>query len=205
MEKTKTVGRMTAALEQGLLRPVLSLTAAGDPAASRRFLELLRVPEAGCTELPVLRAALDRQGNIHCAENVGLNQGGSTLADPTHRSLVTDVVRTLARRYSDSSVAIDTATVNPARLSGLPGMRKAKGSPRPERPWRLATLDGIGPHPVASRCGDPQAEAQVMARSVRIHLAGTSGIPGPASLQANPWPRRWMRFHKRCSPPRTTR
>ena len=75
--------------------------------------------------------------------------------DPTHRTLATDVVGTLACRYSDSSVVIDTATVNPARLIDLPGTRKAKGSPRPERPWRLATLDGIGPHPVASRCGDP--------------------------------------------------
>ena len=74
MEKTKTVDRMTAALEQGLLRPALSLAAACDPAATRRFLKLLRVPEAGCTELRVLRAALDRQGNIHCAENFGLNR-----------------------------------------------------------------------------------------------------------------------------------
>jgi hypothetical protein len=116
---------------------------------------LVQVPEVGCTDLRVLRAALERQGNIRRAEDVGLHQGGSTLADPTHRSLVTDVVGTFARRYSDSSVVIDTATVNPARLIGLPGTRKAKGYPRSERPWRLATLDGIGPHPVASRCGDP--------------------------------------------------
>jgi hypothetical protein len=54
--------------------------------------------------------------------------------DPTHRTLATDVVGTLACRYSDSSVVIDTATVNPARLIDLPGTRKAKGSPRPERP-----------------------------------------------------------------------
>jgi hypothetical protein len=39
---------------------------------------------------------------------------------------------------------IDTATVNPSRLIGLPGTLKAKGSPRPDRPWRLATFDGIG-------------------------------------------------------------
>ena len=54
-------------------------------------------------------------------------------------------VGTLARAYSDQAVVIDTSTVNPARLIGLPGTRKAKGSPRPDRPWRLVTLDGIGP------------------------------------------------------------
>lgn len=65
--------------------------------------------------------------------------------DPHHRSLVAEAVRVLDRDYSDSSVRIDPATVNPARLIGLPGTLKAKGSHRPERPWRLATLEGIGP------------------------------------------------------------
>ncbi len=41
-----------------------------------------------------------------------------------------------------------------------------------------------------------------MARSVRIHLASTSGSAGPALLQADPWPRRWMRNDEGCSPPR---
>ena len=80
MEKTKTIGRVMAALEQGLLRPSSAVAAACDPAATRRFLELLRAPEVNCTEFRVLRAGLDRQGKIRRAEDVGLHQGGSTLA-----------------------------------------------------------------------------------------------------------------------------
>jgi hypothetical protein len=64
--------------------------------------------------------------------------------DPSHRALVAESVRLIASRYSDASVIIDTATVNPARLISLPGTIKAKGSPRPQRPWRFVTLDGIG-------------------------------------------------------------
>lgn len=64
--------------------------------------------------------------------------------DPSHRELVVEVVRLLASQYSDAAVIIDTATVNPARLISLPGTIKAKGSPQPQRPWRLVTLDGAG-------------------------------------------------------------
>jgi hypothetical protein len=270
---TTTAGRSSSAVEQGLLRPASAIAAGGDPGAARRFLELLRAPETGCTELRVLRAGLDRQGNIRRAEDVGLHQGGSTLAgwyddierltaqarrlrsvsvyvtinpvrldllarcdnrlgrvrhttrdsdvvclrwlyldidpvrppdisssdselaaavarrdailgdcpelsasavwgrsgnggwvlirlpdypnDPAHRTLVIDAVGALSRVYSDSSVVIDTATVNPARLIGLPGTLKAKGSPRPERPWRFVTLDGIGCRVRAPRRDDP--------------------------------------------------
>jgi hypothetical protein len=63
--------------------------------------------------------------------------------DAEHRGLVAETVRALSREYSDDAVVIDTATVNPSRLIGLPGTLKAKGSPRPDRPWRLATLDGV--------------------------------------------------------------
>jgi hypothetical protein len=65
--------------------------------------------------------------------------------DAVHRGLIAETVRTLAREYDDDAVVIDTATVNPSRLIGLPGTLKAKGSHRPDRPWRLATLDGAGP------------------------------------------------------------
>lgn len=65
--------------------------------------------------------------------------------DPPHRALVAEAVGAIARSYSDAAVLIDTATVNPARLIGLPGTLKAKGSDRPGRPWRLVTLDGAGP------------------------------------------------------------
>jgi hypothetical protein len=71
--------------------------------------------------------------------------------DPAHRGLVAEAVGTIARIYSDQAVVIDTSTVNPARLMGLPGTRKAKGSPRPDRPWRLVTLDGVGPGADAPR------------------------------------------------------
>lgn len=37
MEKTKTLGCVTAALEQGLLRPASAVAAVCDPAATRRF------------------------------------------------------------------------------------------------------------------------------------------------------------------------
>ena len=81
MEKTKTPGCVTAALEQGLLRPASAVAAVCDPAATRRLLEWLRgSPEVNCTEFRVLRAGLDRQGEIRRAEDVGLHQGGSTLA-----------------------------------------------------------------------------------------------------------------------------
>jgi hypothetical protein len=267
MEGVTIAGRLSRAVEQGLLRPASAVAAGHDPAVTRRFLELLRTPEIGCTELRVLRAVFDRRGNIRRAEDVGSRQGGSTLGgwyndverltaqarrlrgvsgyvtinpvrfdllarcdnrmgrvrhttrdvdvvclrwlyldidpvrppeisssdselaaavarrdailgghpelapsaiwgrsgnggwilirlpdypnDPPHRALVAEAVRTISRQYSDASVLIDTATVNPARLIGLPGTLKAKGSPRQERPWRLVTLDGIGPRIVA--------------------------------------------------------
>ena len=61
MEKTKTLGCVTAALEQGLLRPASAVAAVCDPAATRRFLELLRgsrcqlhrVPGFACRPRPV--------------------------------------------------------------------------------------------------------------------------------------------------------
>lgn len=66
-------------------------------------------------------------------------------SDAKHRGLIAETVRALGREYNDDAVLIDAATVNPSRLIGLPGTIKAKGSPRPDRPWRLATLDGVNP------------------------------------------------------------
>ena len=85
--------------------------------------------------------------------------------DPAHRTLVAEAVKAVSRRYSDPEVVIDTATVNPARLMGLPGTIKAKGSPRPERPWRPVTLDGMG-RGLGGRCVGPPADG------------GGSGLPG---------------------------
>jgi hypothetical protein len=64
--------------------------------------------------------------------------------DSVHAAIAARAVSTFDRRYSDNRVRIDTATANPARLIGLPGTVKAKGSNRPERPWRQVTLDGVG-------------------------------------------------------------
>ena len=261
MSSALLTGRLAEAVDQGRLRPASDLPAGPAPAVTRRFLEQLRRPEAGCIELRVLRTCWDR-GKIRRADDVRPGFGGFTLAgwfrdiepltaqarllrgvsgyvtinpvspsllarsdrlmrvrhttrdvdivclswlyldidavrppdissteaelaaalarrdlildenpelaasalwgcsgnggwilirlpdypnDPAHRGLVTQVVRTLARTYSDAAVVIDTAPINPARLIGLPGTVKAKGANRPDRPWRQVTLEGIGP------------------------------------------------------------
>jgi hypothetical protein len=238
-------------------------TAQADTAAARRFLEFLRTPAVGCTELRVLRGAFNREGQIERGDAPGTHNHGATLAgwydgiepllkesrrlrgvtgyvtinpvhsdllarsenslarvrhttrdvdvlclrwmyldidpvrppdisssrseldaalrrrdailgdhpelaasalwgcsgngawilvrlpdypnDPPHCQLVKEAVQLLAGKYSDQVVIIDTATVNPARLISLPGTIKAKGSPLAERPWRVVTLDGVGP------------------------------------------------------------
>jgi hypothetical protein len=51
-----------------------------DVNAARRFLETLKTPGAGCTELRVLRAAFDRQGRVCRGADSGSGFGGSTLA-----------------------------------------------------------------------------------------------------------------------------
>ena len=263
MSSNAISGSLGAAVEQGLVRPASTLSASCDPGTTRRFLELLRTPEAGCTELRVLHAGFDRWGQVRRALDLGQTTGGSTLAgwysdierltaqarklrgvsgyvtinpvchdllarcdhrlgrsrhttrdvdvvvlrwlfldidpvrppdisstgaelaaaiarrddilngepdlagsslwgcsgtgawilvrlpdypnDAPHRALVVQTVKTISGKYSDAVVQVDQATVNPARLIGLPGTLKAKGSPRPDRPWRLVTLDGMGP------------------------------------------------------------
>jgi hypothetical protein len=64
--------------------------------------------------------------------------------DPPHRTMIAQTVRLLAAQHNDQAVVVDTTTTNPARLIGLPGTIKSKGSPRPDRPWRPVTLDGVG-------------------------------------------------------------
>jgi hypothetical protein len=64
--------------------------------------------------------------------------------DPEHRQLIARAIDGLAARYSDSAVEIDPRTKNPSRVMALPGTWKCKGSHRPERPHRLATLDSPG-------------------------------------------------------------
>jgi hypothetical protein len=241
----------------------------------KQFLTLLSAPQEGCVELRVIQAGWDRQGNIRRAVDLGLHQGGSTLAgwytdldrlaasarrlrnvsgyvtinpvqpdllarsdhrqsrvrhtsrdqdivclrwlyldidpvrppdisstdaerdkavarrdailgdhpdladwglwgcsgngawvlvrlrdypnNPDNKALVAEAVQLISRRYSNADVLIDPATVNPARLIGLPGTLKAKGSSRPERPFRLVTLDGVGSHLTSPGCAMPGA------------------------------------------------
>lgn len=61
--------------------------------------------------------------------------------DDHHRSLIVRATAVLAARYSDDAVEIDTSTTNAGRVMPLVGTAKCKGSNRPERPWRLATID----------------------------------------------------------------
>jgi hypothetical protein len=255
-------GRLSRAIAEGVLQPAAALSTVFDPTVPRRFLELLRRPEAGCTELRVLNATFDRRGRVVRGDAAAPGRRGSTLGgwfadadrlaaqarrldrvsayvtinpvspalrarsdsrlahvchttrdadivclrwlfldidpirppdisstdaelaaavklrdaileaepelravamwgcsgnggwilvrlpdypnDPEHRGLVAEATRVIASRYNNAAVVIDTATVNPARLIGLPGTVKAKGSPRPDRPWRPVMLDGVG-------------------------------------------------------------
>ena len=56
MEKTKTIGRVMAALEQGLLRPASAVAAACDPAVPG----IVAGSRGWLHRIAVLRAALDR-------------------------------------------------------------------------------------------------------------------------------------------------
>ncbi len=58
------------------------------------------------------------------------------------KALVSQFLGSLATRYSDSTVEIDTNCANPNRHLPIPGTVKAKGTHTEERPWRLVTIDG---------------------------------------------------------------
>jgi Primase C terminal 2 (PriCT-2) len=74
--------------------------------------------------------------------------------DPEHVALVEQFLASLAARYSDDQVKIDTATSNPSRISALPGTKKCKGSNVPERPHRMVTLDRAAGVPLPSHPKD---------------------------------------------------
>ena len=282
MRSRATGASLEAAMERGLVRPASTLAPGCDPGTTRRFLEILGTPEAGCTELRVLHGRVRPAGQRPPRRRPRRGfRGGSTLAgwyddverlaaqsrtaprglglrhdQPVRPDLLArsdnrlarcrhttrdadiaclrwlyldiDPVRPAghqqhrrragrgagpARRHprrparagrlgplgllgqrrpgswsgcpttptirrtapwwprpsgrspaatATRAVVIDTATVNPARLIGLPGTLKAKGSTRPERPWRLVTLDGVGPPPTPA------------ARPSRLADAGTT-------------------------------
>ena len=71
---------MKQAIEQGLVPPASTMTASCNTGTTRRFLELLRAPAAGCTELRVLHAGFDRWGQVRRGLDLGQPAGGSTLA-----------------------------------------------------------------------------------------------------------------------------
>lgn len=64
--------------------------------------------------------------------------------DERHKNMVHDILRDLAAKFDSDKVKIDTKTYNPARVCGIPGTRKCKGTPTAERPWRLGTIDVVG-------------------------------------------------------------
>lgn len=61
--------------------------------------------------------------------------------EATHERVVRMTAR-LAAQYDDDAAFVDVKTTNAARVMVLPGLLKTKGSNRPERPWRMATIDG---------------------------------------------------------------
>lgn len=62
--------------------------------------------------------------------------------DDRHRKLVQSMLLALSARYDTPLARIDTATYNPARVMAVAGTWKCKGPNTPDRPWRLATVDG---------------------------------------------------------------
>lgn len=61
---------------------------------------------------------------------------------PETKLLVSQCLGSLAARFTDSTVEIDTDTRNPNRHLSIPGTVKCKGEHSEERPWRLVTVDG---------------------------------------------------------------
>lgn len=60
--------------------------------------------------------------------------------DEPSRKLIDDLLRSL-NRFSDTEVVIDQTTKNPARIMGIPGAWKVKGTSTEDRPHRMATID----------------------------------------------------------------
>ena len=71
--------------------------------------------------------------------------------EPGPEALVKKFLARVGRGYGTNAVKVDPKTCNPSRVMGIAGTVKCKGSDRPERPWRLATIDspeGHAPVPV---------------------------------------------------------
>lgn len=66
--------------------------------------------------------------------------------DDEHCGVVEHFIKSLALCYTRTDdrgdiITIDTSTFDSPQLMALPGTMKCKGDPRPDRPYRLATLD----------------------------------------------------------------
>ncbi|WZP00400.1 hypothetical protein EP7_002042 [Isosphaeraceae bacterium EP7] len=71
----------------------------------------------------------------------------------------------VSRIYSDAVINIDVKCKNPARLMCLPGTLKCKGENTPERPWRLATMEGSEGDPVPVPTDPVEFLAKLLERS----------------------------------------
>lgn len=61
--------------------------------------------------------------------------------DEVNKKFVADTLAILSAKHSDDAVKVDVTTKNPARIMGIPGNIKCKGSQVGDRVWRRATLD----------------------------------------------------------------
>ncbi len=68
----------------------------------------------------------------------------SLFNDKDSKKLISQCLGSLATRYGDNTVEIDTNCSNPSRHLPIPGTVKCKGEHTEIRPWRLVTLDGGG-------------------------------------------------------------
>ena len=66
--------------------------------------------------------------------------------EPGSEALVKGFLARVGRGYGTNAVKVDPKTCNPSRVMGIAGTMKCKGSDRPERPWRLATIDSPEGH-----------------------------------------------------------
>ncbi len=74
--------------------------------------------------------------------------------DALHVHLCHEALKFVGRKFGvTGKVEVDSKTSNPSRVMGCAGTYKTKGSHRPERPWRLATIDSpeFGPDGVSTR------------------------------------------------------
>ncbi len=98
--------------------------------------------------------------------------------EPESTTLIRRVLESLAASFNTTSVVIDTATANAARLVKVAGTVAAKGDDIPDRPWRLATAT----YPPDGACVSRDALARVADLvpdpRLRTIVTGTNGHHG---------------------------